>query len=212
MAYKRKNQIDDYYIPIFKNFKRNSLTQQFNPLVGLPITDSEGLDRAYNQGDAYMHGDTLYIAGSHTARDWYDDITKVPVWGDLKNSERYQQAEKALKNNPNIKNVVGHSLGGVVALEWQKQYPNLQSRTYSAPVWNLTGNEDKAQRYRNWFDPVSVFDRSAKKTFKTNPFDSWNLTHSYNNIANKFSSGGASNSYGWQNQDKSYSLIQYVYY
>jgi hypothetical protein len=34
------------------------------------ITDAEGLRRAYEQGDAYTHGATTYIAGSHTARDW----------------------------------------------------------------------------------------------------------------------------------------------
>ena len=55
------------------------------------ITDSEGLQRAYKQGDYYVHGRTMFIAGSHTARDWFDDFTKVPAWGDLKNSERYQK-------------------------------------------------------------------------------------------------------------------------
>ena len=51
------------------------------------ITDSEGLQRAYKQGDYYVHGRTMFIAGSHTARDWFGDFTKVPAWGDLKNSE-----------------------------------------------------------------------------------------------------------------------------
>ena len=58
------------------------------------ITDSEGLRRAYEQGDYYVHGKTMFIAGSHTARDWFDDFTKVPAWGDLKNSERYQKTQK----------------------------------------------------------------------------------------------------------------------
>ena len=57
------------------------------------ITDSEGLRRAYEQGD-YVNGKTMFIAGSHTARDWFDDFTKVPAWGDLKNSERYQKTQK----------------------------------------------------------------------------------------------------------------------
>ena len=30
------------------------------------ITDAEGLELAYAQGDAYTHGTTTYIAGSHT--------------------------------------------------------------------------------------------------------------------------------------------------
>ncbi len=61
------------------------------------ITDTQGLSRAYKQGDTYVHGDTLYTAGSHTAKYWYDDVTKVPFWGDLKNATRYQAAEKHLK-------------------------------------------------------------------------------------------------------------------
>jgi len=41
--------------------------------------------------------------------------------GDLTKSERYINAEKASKANPNIERVVGHSLGGVVSLELQKK-------------------------------------------------------------------------------------------
>ena len=56
------------------------------------ITDSEGLKRAYEQGDYYTHGRTMFVAGSHTARDWFDDFSKVPAWGELKGSHRYQKA------------------------------------------------------------------------------------------------------------------------
>ena len=47
------------------------------------ITDAEGLARAYQQGDAYSHGKTLYTAGSHTATDWMDDDTRIPFWRPL---------------------------------------------------------------------------------------------------------------------------------
>ena len=140
-----------------------------NPLSGPSVTDKEGLQRAYSQGDAYARGDTLYIAGSHTAKDWYDDVTKVPFWGDLKNSTRYQQAEKALKANPSIKNVVGHSLGGSVALELQKNRPALQSRTFGAPVFDPLGRDGKVDHYRNLGDPFSIFDRSATNSIKWTP-------------------------------------------
>ena len=88
------------------------------------ITDSEGLRRAYEQGDYYVHGKTMFIAGSHTARDWFDDFTKVPARGDLKNSERYQKTQKEFENQEQIDTVVGHSLGGSVSLELQKNYPD----------------------------------------------------------------------------------------
>ena len=116
------------------------------------ITDSEGLQRAYKQGDYYVHGRTMFIAGSHTARDWFDDMTKVPAWGDLKNSERYQKTLEEFKNQGQIDTVVGHSLGGSVSLELQKNYPDRikKSRTYGAPVMDLLGSEsENVDRYRN---------------------------------------------------------------
>ena len=129
-------------------------------------TDRQGLERAYAQGDTYIWGDTLYVAGSHTARDWYDDVTKVPFWGDLRGAERYRAAEKVLKEHPNVKRVVGHSLGGSVALELQKRHQRLASRTYGVPVWDPFGEDKKSgkvERYRNLVDLVSFVDGSASK-------------------------------------------------
>jgi pimeloyl-ACP methyl ester carboxylesterase len=149
------------------------------------ITDSEGLKRAYDHGDYYIHGKTMFIAGSHTARDWFDDLTKIPVWGDLKDSERYQKVLEVFKNRGEINTVVGHSLGGSVSLELQKNFPDRiqKSRTYGAPVMNLLGSEsENVDRYRNWFDPVSILDRGAKKSIKWNVLDSGSLTHDYSNI------------------------------
>ena len=150
------------------------------------ITDSEGLRRAYEHGDYYVHGRTMFIAGSHTIRDWFDDITKVPAWGDLKGSERYQKALEEFKNNREIDTVVGHSLGGSASLDLKKNYPSRikKSRTYGAPVMDLLGSEsENVDRYRNWLDPVSIFDRGAKKSIKWNLLDSGSLTHDYSNIA-----------------------------
>ena len=43
-------------------------------------TDAEGMDRAYAQGDVYGEGNKMYVAGSHTGRDWFDDVTKIVQW------------------------------------------------------------------------------------------------------------------------------------
>ena len=75
-------------------FKVNSFESQFHPyqykpkpkLVYGEITDAEGLSKAYKHGDYYVHGKTMFIAGSHTTRDWFDDITKIPAWGDVRDS------------------------------------------------------------------------------------------------------------------------------
>ncbi len=77
-----------------------------------PLEDREGLERCYQQGDSYVRHSSMFVAGSHTARDWYDDVTKIPFWGDVKKSERYQQADKMLTANPQVRTIVGHSLGG----------------------------------------------------------------------------------------------------
>ena len=80
-------------------------------VAGPPITDKEGLERACEQGGAYTYGDNAYTAGTQfdTARDVWDDVTKVPFWGDVRQSARYQAGEKAYKANPNIKRDIGHS-------------------------------------------------------------------------------------------------------
>ena len=44
--------------------------------------------------------------------------------GDLTKSERYIEAEKVRKSNPNITRAVGYSMGGSVALELQKNINN----------------------------------------------------------------------------------------
>ena len=132
-----------------------------------------------------MHGKTLYIAGSHTQRDWWDDFTKIPFGGDLTNSERYQKVVEAFKNRGEIDTVVGHSLGGSIALEMQSNFKDRipKSRTYGAPVFNLLGSDsENAERYKRWLDPFSVLDRSTEKTVKWNPFDSYSFTHDYNDL------------------------------
>ena len=91
------------------------------------ITDAQGLENAYSHGDYYIHGSTMYIAGSHTGKDWYDDVTKVPAWGDVRNNTRYQAAREALLDNPQVHTTIGHSLGGSVALELEKNYSHITS-------------------------------------------------------------------------------------
>lgn len=169
------------------------------------MTDTEGIRKAYEHGDYHVFGDTLFIAGSHTVKDWVDDFTKIPFWGDTKQATRYIAAEKALKANPQVNTLVAHSLGGAVALELQKQYPYLKSRTYGSPTWDPFGTDaearsqwealgkpdfvpepDKIERYRNFADPFSMFDASAQTTVDLTPFNSYSLTHDYSKLGEKF--------------------------
>jgi hypothetical protein len=118
--------------------------------------------RAYAQGDVYGEGNREYVAGSHTARDWFDDFTKNPQWqyvipglnpivdvmntwwgrevfgtGDLRQSEMYKRARDYLVAHPEVTFLDGHSLGRSVMLQLQKDYPerSLKTFTQGAPVW-----------------------------------------------------------------------------
>ena len=197
---KKKNNLLNFtsYYTQSRNFneKRNNLINEFKQVhspikeyVYNKISEAEGLEKAYAHGDYFIHGKTMYIAGSHTTKDWYDDVTKVPDWGDLRQSTRYQAAEKALKENPQVTHVVGHSLGGSVALQLEKDYSNQikTSRTYGAPVLDAWkgGNPE---RYRHYADPVSILDRSAHMSVKLKPTSSMSLTHDYSEMAGKFTS------------------------
>ena len=132
--------------------------------------DEKGLENAYNdktsKGVFYdPETRTEYIKGSSTPRDGFDDLTKIPIWGDTKQAERYQEADKAYlglqASGKPVERVVGHSLGGSVALELAKDRGIQHSRTFGAPVLDMNpfGN---AERYRHPLDPVSILDRGAK--------------------------------------------------
>jgi hypothetical protein len=136
-----------------------------------------GLNNAYNNvNKVYVDGSTLYVAGTSNLKDVYDDISKIPFYGNLKDSTRYNQAKTALDSNPNINKIIGHSLGGSVALQLEKDNPKYATTTYGAPVFSpnpfITGN-----RYRFKNDPISMLDNGAitVNTFKLNP-------HSYSNF------------------------------
>ena len=177
-------------------------------------TDADGEDRAYAQGDTYVEDNKLFVAGSHTLTDWFDDVTKIPQWqyvppglnvvidfmnswlgkkllgtGDLRQAERYKAGREALLSNKKIDWVGGHSLGGAVALQLQKDFPNRvkQTVTWGAPVWDPLGTQkaevgqENVDRKSNRGDLVSIFDNSAKKTNHPNAFSSGSLWHDYHN-------------------------------
>ena len=82
-----------------------------------------GLDKAYGSNTStYIDGDTMYIAGTDGWKDVFNDWVKIP-FGLTKYSHRYKQADDVLKDNPQVKQLTGNSLGGVVSLELQNKSP-----------------------------------------------------------------------------------------
>ena len=165
----------------------NNVILSNNKILNEPkkeISDSEGLNRAYNQNDKlYINNNKLYIAGTSSLRDVYDDL-KIPLRL-TRYSQRYQDAEKVLRNNKNIDTIVGHSLGSAVSLELNKNYNDkFTTRTYSAPVFDLFKNNsvnDKNLRFKTNNDLISIFDNNAINISKPsiNPLS----LHSYNNYS-----------------------------
>lgn len=135
--------------------------------------DEQGLSAAYSnpKGTSYDPAtQTEYVKGSVNARDFFDDFTKIP-FGDTSCTQRYDQGMQAYNelqsSGQPVKRIVGHSLGGSVALEMQqnleKKGRTVTTRTFGAPVLEPLGafSSTKSERYKRWLDPVAAFDTGA---------------------------------------------------
>ena len=141
-------------IPLVKNVGFSSNFHNTNKL---------GLSKAYaSDNSTHIDGDTLFIAGTKTMRDVFSDWIKIPL-GLTRYSKRYKEAEDVLKANPQVKNLIGHSLGSAVSDELSKRSENKQLKTtlYGSPFVDFTGKQSD-NRFRHKFDPVSIMDRGSK--------------------------------------------------
>ena len=89
---------------------------------------------------------------------------KLPFDKGAKTSKRYEDVKKYLDEHPEINNSIGHSLGGAVALQGNKDNPNTYNIvTYGSPAVNLPLIKDDSNitRFRNSGDPISIFDGKA---------------------------------------------------
>jgi hypothetical protein len=151
------------------------------------VEDRVGLARAYAAPDSiYVRGDTAYVAGTQISRmgenfrDLYDDV-KIPL-GLTRTTYRYEQLQKALKAHPEVKHLVGHSLGGATVLEAAKTRPDLKTTTYGAPVFDIfpkTLLENAPTRFANRGDPIAALDSKAQSASNGlgNPHSFANFTH-----------------------------------
>lgn len=183
--------VNSYFKPV-RSMKVDNIIKQALPPDNPPskptssgITDSEGLTRAYNAPNSvFIDGNRMFIAGSHTGKDVYD--WKLIPLGLVKYSTRYQEADAALKDNPQVDTVIGHSLGSSVAAELNRQYNNkFDGRYYGSPFLDLSFSRDpKNQRYRHPGDLVSIFDTGAVMEDPKTHYQFMN-PHSYEGFTNK---------------------------
>ena len=146
------------------------------------LTDTQGLSRAYETSSGPFHqGGTLYIAGStsmaHVAEWW-----KIPA-NMVKESSIYKKVKEYLRRHSHIRRLVGHSYGGVVALEIESESNKYTATTYGAPVLDLIPRNPyhKPNRYCNYLDPICVSDLGASRQLYVSPFAP--NPHSYRNAS-----------------------------
>jgi hypothetical protein len=128
--------------------------------------NEEGLRRAYDSPDGtFVDGDTEYVAGTNPMdpRDLWADVL-IP-FNMTRYGHRYSQAEKTLKEHPEVTRLVGHSLGGATASALQKQYygkRDLHVVGYGSPELKISSapTPDTVQ-FRHGGDPISGLDGEA---------------------------------------------------
>ena len=156
------------------------------------ISDEEGLKRAYDTKDGlYQHYNKLFIAGTRDFPGDHIDDLKLPFDDTLNTTTRGRTADKYYRSHHEIDTIVGHSLGGSVALALEKQYKKegnnpygiVQSKTFGAPVisTNVLG-EKNPNRIRYFGDPISAFDFGSTTVMPSFKQRLWNSAHSYSGL------------------------------
>ena len=195
---KRRNEEITYEAPI----NRNKINEEVrDELAGnwSFLTDTQGLKLAYeNPEGIYQNGSILYIAGTKSGRDVYDDL-KLPLYK-TQQTKRYKDVDKFIKDGTievdgkkltGSTDIISHSLGSAVGQQINNDYGNIfRSRSYGSPFVSSQRPEDTGTnlRIRKAGDPVSMFDNATINLNRSslNPLDS----HSYADIANVSNKAG----------------------
>ena len=144
----RKKEIDwnarmnDFARNLNDHYRQNTTLYKEERNIGNKekIEDRFGLSNAYaSKSGLYSTGKTLYISGTtgkdgSITRDIIDDLIHLPT-RNAEQTQKYKDVINYLKDNPQIKRVVGHSLGSAVVNTINQNFPNkYQSTTYATPA------------------------------------------------------------------------------
>ena len=154
---------------------------------GFQARNEEGLRKAYASPDkTFVDGDTEYVAGTDVTdfRDLFADAL-IP-FNLTRYGHRYEQAEKTLKENPQVTRLVGHSLGEATVAAIQKMYygkRDLQVVGYGSPEIKMSiAPTPDTVRMRHEGDPISGLDgESMNIGGSLNPL----VAHAYTGYAEK---------------------------
>ena len=190
--HKRKNEDILYETPKTRNKIVDDVSNELTNNERF-LTDAQGLRLAYENPDGlYQNGSILYIAGTKSAQDFWDDL-KLP-FHKTQLTKRYKDADKFIqdgaieaegKKDYGITDIISHSLGSAVSAELNNNYDNqFRTRSYGAPHWSNQNTEDLGTnlRIRGSGDIVSAFD-NAPITVNKGSFNPL-YNHSFEDIAN----------------------------
>ena len=157
--HKRKRLLEEKYGKLI-NVRAPATRRPFNDDIGIAdnkhqkyvkqlqdITDEEGLERAYEtKYGLYQHYNKLFIAGTKDFPVDHIDDLKLPFDDTLNKTKRGRDADAYYRSHHETDTVIGHSLGGAVALSLEKQckiegdnpYGIIQSKTFGSPT--VSGN------------------------------------------------------------------------
>ena len=160
------------YMPQVAKVDKAKPKLNMNLMRDFNISDIEVLRRAYaSDSGAYVHGDRMYVAGTRNLQDVWDDL-KLP-FGLTRYTDRYKSVKKVLDENPQVKEIQGHSLGSSIALELNKNNGwKYDTRTYNGPFVSFqpTGETGRNSiRIRDKNDWVSMFDKGAITVDRNKP-------------------------------------------
>ena len=153
------------------------------------IEDRAGLTNACRSPSGiHRTGNTLYISGTggkdgDLNQDIWDDLIHLPT-RNAHNTQKYKDVMEALKQNPDVSRLVGHSLSSAVINKINEEQPNrFATTTYATPTIKRRrkGKQDPRHKdYRNPNDIISMLDGYAE----TSDFKDWNVlvAHTYKNF------------------------------
>ena len=118
-----------------------------------------------------------------------DDL-KLPLNDTLNKTTRGRTADKHYRSHHEIDTVIGHSLGGAVALSLENQYKKegnnphgiIQSKTFGSPTVSANLSGPNPNRIRYFGDPISALDFNATTVMPSFKQRWNNSAHSYKGL------------------------------